>query len=58
VEQKRIVGEVERILSVIQEIEFCAASNLARAQALRISVLAKQFLQPETRLHNPAKAKP
>lgn len=43
-EQLRIVAEVDRYLSVIREVEAEVDANLQRAQALRQSVLSKQFL--------------
>ncbi len=43
-EQRRIVAEVDRRLSVIREVEAEVNANLQRAQALRQSVLSKQFL--------------
>lgn len=42
-EQKRIVAEVERRLSVIDELETVVTANLARATRLRQSVLRKAF---------------
>jgi type I restriction enzyme S subunit len=44
-EQKRIVAEVERRLSVIDELESVVTANLARATRLRQSVLQKAFQQ-------------
>ena len=43
-EQLRIVAEVDRQLSVIREVEAEVDANLQRAQALRQTVLSKQFL--------------
>jgi type I restriction enzyme, S subunit len=43
-EQLRIVAEVDCYLSVIREVEAEVDANLQRAQALRQSVLSKQFL--------------
>ena len=42
-EQYRIVAEVERRLSVIEELEVAVAANLKRAERLRQSVLARAF---------------
>jgi type I restriction enzyme S subunit len=42
-EQKRIVEEVERRLSVIEEMETAIAANLKRASRLRQSILKKAF---------------
>jgi type I restriction enzyme, S subunit len=42
-EQHRIVAEVERRLSVIEELEAIVAANLQRAERLRQSVLARAF---------------
>lgn len=42
-EQHRIVAEVERRLSVIDELEALVETNLARAGRLRQSILAKAF---------------
>lgn len=42
-EQKRIVEEVERRLSVIEEMETAVAANLKRATRLRQSILKKAF---------------
>jgi type I restriction enzyme, S subunit len=42
-EQRRIVTEVERRLSVVQEVETVIAANLARAERLRQSVLKQAF---------------
>jgi type I restriction enzyme, S subunit len=42
-EQQRIVAEVERRLSVIEELEATIAANLKRAERLRQSVLANAF---------------
>ncbi len=42
-EQTRIVAEVERRLSVIDELETLAATNLARATRLRQAVLQQAF---------------
>lgn len=42
-EQKRIVEEVERRLSVIEEMEAAVATNLKRATRLRQSILKKAF---------------
>ncbi len=42
-EQTRIVAEVERRLSVVQELEAVASANLHRATRLRQSILQKAF---------------
>ena len=42
-EQHRIVAEVDRRLSIVREVEAEVDANLARAQALRTSVLARAF---------------
>lgn len=42
-EQEQIVGEVERRLSVIEELEAAVEANLTRAERLRQSILAKAF---------------
>jgi len=42
-EQRRIVAEVDRRLSVVREVEAEVDANLKRAQALRQAVLAKAF---------------
>jgi type I restriction enzyme, S subunit len=42
-EQHRIVAEVERRLSVVQELEGTLAANLARAERLRQSILKRAF---------------
>ena len=42
-EQKRIVAEVERRLSVIDELEALATANLTRATRLRQSILKQAF---------------
>jgi len=42
-EQTRIVAEVERRLSVIDELETLATANLTRATRLRQSILQKAF---------------
>ena len=42
-EQRRIVAEVERRLSVVQEVETVLADNLARAERLRQSILKQAF---------------
>jgi type I restriction enzyme S subunit len=43
IEQVRIVGEVERRLSVVEELEAVVAANLKRAERLRQSVLNQAF---------------
>lgn len=42
-EQKRIVAEVERRLSVVEELESVVTANLQRATRLRQSILQKAF---------------
>jgi type I restriction enzyme S subunit len=42
-EQKRIVAEVERRLSVVAAMEQAVAVNLARAERLRQSILHRAF---------------
>lgn len=42
-EQRRIVAEVERRLSVVEELESVVSSNLQRANRLRQSILQKAF---------------
>jgi len=42
-EQHRIVAEVERTLSVIEELEALVAANLKRAERLRQSILKRAF---------------
>lgn len=42
-EQRRIVAEVERRLSVAQELEASISANLARAERLRQSILKRAF---------------
>jgi type I restriction enzyme S subunit len=42
-EQRRIVAEVERRLSVVQELEHTVAANLARAERLRQAILRRAF---------------
>jgi type I restriction enzyme S subunit len=42
-EQRRIVAESERRLSVVQELEATVAANLARAERLRQSILKRAF---------------
>ena len=43
VEQTRIVAEVERRLSVVEELESVVSANLQRATRLRQSILEKAF---------------
>ncbi len=42
-EQERIVAEVERRLSVVEELEAVVAANLQRAMRLRQAVLQQAF---------------
>ena len=42
-EQRRIVAEVERRLSVVEELESLVQTNLQRASSLRQSILQQVF---------------
>ncbi len=42
-EKTRIVTEVERRLSVVEELEAAVSANLQRASGLRQSILQKAF---------------
>ena len=42
-EQRRIVADVERRLSVVQELDATLTANLARAERLRQSILKRAF---------------
>src|SRR5260221_12241965 len=42
-EQQRIVAEIERLLSVVEELEATVASNLKRAERLRQAILKRAF---------------
>jgi len=42
-EQTRIVAEVERRLSVVEELEALVSANLKRAERLRQSILYRAF---------------
>ena len=42
-EQRRIVAEVDRRLSIVRGVEAQVEANLKRAQALRQAILAKAF---------------
>jgi type I restriction enzyme S subunit len=46
-EQKRIVADVERRLSVIEELEIVAAATVQRANRLRQAVLRAAFTMPQ-----------
>ena len=48
-EQVQIVDEVERCLSVIDELESTVEANLIRADRLRQSVLQRAFSGEQTR---------
>jgi len=46
-EQKRIVADVERRLSLIEELEAVAATTVQRATRLRQAVLRTAFMMPQ-----------
>jgi hypothetical protein len=46
-EQTRIVAEMERRLSVVEELEAVVTTNLKRATRLRQAVLQKAFTQTD-----------
>ncbi len=46
--QTRIVAEVERRLSVVEELESVVSANLQRATRLRQSILQKAFFRELT----------
>jgi type I restriction enzyme S subunit len=48
-EQRRIVAEVDRRLSIVREVEAEADANLKRAQALRQAVLGRAFSTEQRR---------
>jgi len=45
-EQTRIVAEVERRLSVVEDLESVVSANLQRATRLRQSIFAKGLYRP------------
>jgi len=51
-EQTRIVAEVERRLSVVEELEAVVSANLQRATRLRQSILQKAFIGKTCRPRN------
>jgi type I restriction enzyme S subunit len=58
-EQRRIVEEVERRLSVVAEVEAAIEANLKRAARLRQAILKKAFagqLVPQNPADEPASA--
>ncbi len=58
-EQRRIVAEVERRLSVVAEVEAAVAANLKRAERLRQAILKRAFagrLAPQDPTDEPASA--
>lgn len=52
-EQTRIVAEVERRLSVVEELEAMVSASLARSQRLRQSILQKAFTGKLSRITSP-----
>ena len=53
-EQRRIVSEVDRRLSIVREVEAEVDANLKRAQALRQAVLARAFAVANEAVPSPA----
>jgi type I restriction enzyme S subunit len=45
-EQRRIGTEVERLISIVEEVEQVANTTMQRAQLLRHAVLASAFANP------------
>lgn len=48
IEQDRIVAEIERRLSVVEELETQVCTDLARAERLRQAILHQAFMQPDS----------
>ena len=45
-EQRRLVAEIERLLSVVDRVSVEVEANLRRVEALRQSVLSRAFYSP------------